>query len=94
MGPNDMDPPEENPELEAFYDLLYAKYPWLEELAYGDHASWDHLAIQANFEEFLSFVIDTATDRGYEDAKAGLGMYIDWLEEENRSLEEVRGKNG
>ena len=83
-SPNDMDPPdyvEGNPPLEALYEAIYEKFPWLEDVEEALGLLDLSERIRApGVDELLKFVIEKAHDAGVADAQRDIGEYIDHLE--------------
>ena len=66
--------------LEEFYELIYERFPWVEDIIEGsDYECWPLEEIHKNFESFLELIINKAVEQGSEDAKQSLGEYIDHL---------------
>lgn len=80
MGPNEQDPPAGNEAIEAFYDNLYEKFPWVEDLIHSSPEAWPVITIQENIEAMITWVMDAAHRQGMSDAKADTYEYIGHLE--------------
>jgi hypothetical protein len=86
-SPNDVDPPDMERPLEEFYNLIYEKYHWVEDLVDSDYEAWPYEEIQKNFEGLLKFVIDLAYASGRDDANTTMGLFIDLLHTKQFLLE-------
>jgi len=73
MGsPYDRDDPNWEDPLEPFYDLLYEKFPWVEDLVDSDPDAWPREKIQREMDPMLTWVLNQAWMQGKEDALSGL----------------------
>ena len=84
ISPNDQDPPDHvtgDTEENAFYELIYEKFPWL--MAVEEMLGDDEMFTgepNGGVHEMLTFVINESVKWGQENAKADMGEYIEHLE--------------